>query len=515
MVQKNDDTSAENDAGKKGTVPRNTSAPGDGNSAIPVLRTYEHDARTIKGIKGNAGVRATIAAEKDKKQKAKEDYSRQVKDLLKDSLVLKEKQRSFLAQKSGKSPDRKPPAVDTKPLADMVSGAAEYMKTARASVSPDAGDEKRTPIPLDDHPDSTSTPAPSTVTEPQSGILSRIQQRSARKIPLHTVSPAVPKQAPATPRAESAGGILSRIQQGVFRSGEPKEKLTEEERTAMREQQREIVEKEHLRSAWKSFEKKKEKLQQMGLEARDIRSYGIEAAPRGSPVRRQSALTLLITVILIGALGITVYSVLTRPQDQPGTVPLEELRSVPDVISTEEEVFISIGNLEDEWARISQPSGNRYGFTKFIPYRTTDSGNIQIDLPEFSRLFSVQFPDKLLSSFGSYYFVGRYLSDSGPQGVFIVSVENYGDALVRLLDWERNVINSFVSMFPGLLREGNANLTAVARSVIDNKDVRILSNGEGNVVRYYFFNRGILVFTIGEDSIISMLNNRIRSSNAL
>lgn len=474
-----------------------------GDPIIPVLRTYEHDVHFVKKTKGGADLRAMIAKEKDEKRKAKDVYLRQTKDLLKDSLVLKDKRRSFLNQQKGEVPEKEEPdAVDTKYITEAIAGAAEYMKEGVASGGTDT-DEPAVREPVPEKP-SGGAEAATLGASASSEVCPAIQKKELGAFTVQTSTP-------DTDTVRQNSGILSRIQ-GVFK---PKDTLTETQQKILREKQREAVEKEILRNAWKDFEVKREKLHQMGLEARDIRSYGVDA-PVSRPVRYQNVFAILIVLVLLAGLIITVISIAIRSFDQPGVVSLNELRSVPDVIASEERVFVNTGALSDDWGHISQPSETLRVFTKFVPYRTVGEESVQIDLSGFSRLFSVQFPDKLLTSFGSYYFTGNYTTDSGAQGMFIVSVENYGDALVRMLDWEENVINALVSVFPGMLEPSNSNNTVVQRQVVDNKDVRILRNGDGvSMVRYYFFNRGILVFTVGDEDIIPVINDRIRSSNAL
>ena len=84
-----------------------------------------------------------------------------------------------------------------------------------------------------------------------------------------------------------------------------------------------------------------------------------------------------------------------------------------------------------------------------------------------------------------------------------------------MLNWEKNALNAFSSVFPNTIQSANTENTSVETRLIDNKEVRILKNPKSEYrLMYYFFNRSILVFIVGNEEAIVEINNRIRSANA-
>ena len=283
----------------------------------------------------------------------------------------------------------------------------------------------------------------------------------------------------------------------------------------MKKQQEEIVEKASMRDAWSDFLEKKERVREQGLQARDIRSYGIKE-PKVRVFKKRGIVAIACIFLILACLVVIIASIAIRPVEMPGLVTPEDLNPAPDIVGSEQRVPVDMVSSPDDWDSITRSRGSQNSMTQFIPYTMSGAEPEQVTLREFTSLFSMDIPDSLFTSLHDYYFIGNYTTDSFVNGVFMLSVRNYGDALVWMLNWENNAINSFAGVFPdGRFRTSKPGTTSVTPKIIDNKDVRILENSESpGQLLYYFYNRSLLVFIAGEEEVVGIINNRIRSTNA-
>ena len=79
----------------------------------------------------------------------------------------------------------------------------------------------------------------------------------------------------------------------------------------------------------------------------------------------------------------------------------------------------------------------------------------------FPACLHLRLPTGLQNAFGDYYFVGKYLTEDDVYGIFIASVEKYGDAFVWMRSWEKDVANALSSVFPGFLRQSKTQNNAI------------------------------------------------------
>ena len=232
-------------------------------------------------------------------------------------------------------------------------------------------------------------------------------------------------------------------------------------------------------------------------------------------MRKQGIAAIILVIFILSALVSTIAFVVVRPIDEPGVVDPKDIAPVKDVVTNEQRVLIDVVSSSEDWNSIMRSRADHYTLTQFIPYTQVEQDNVQITFKEFSEFFALNMPDTLFNTFGEYYFVGNYITPSQVNGVFILAVENYGDALVWMLNWEKNAINAFSQVFPDALTQSQPGTTSTVSRAIDNKDVRILSNPESrDQLLYYFFNRSLLVFIVGEEDAVAKINHRIRSANA-
>ena len=63
---------------------------------IPILRTYEHDLRSIKNLKSSSELQKLLVKEAEKKRLEKKEYVEKAKELLKESSKLQDSQNKFI-----------------------------------------------------------------------------------------------------------------------------------------------------------------------------------------------------------------------------------------------------------------------------------------------------------------------------------------------------------------------------------------------------------------------------------
>ena len=495
-------------------------------------------------------MRTILAKEMEEKRTAQEEYLQKTKDIMKDSAVLRDRYRNFTKKQQSVAKGDAPAAPDVQTDKDIpearageraadtqkkagkkarstdvaakdgkknitrsLSGALAYMQSAQKKES-DQKHAAQTPAPSADTSPDNKSPADDTLRD-------GLQSADASDDPSSAANPLMRIQRAAavsadtsdeSPPAEKKGGLFSRLR-GKLR---PEQVFTNEERQQLQQKQDKIVEKESLQSAWKDFKQKKDKLQEMGVRARDVRSYAASAEPStGVFFGGRNIVMALITVGILAGLVFSVFFIASSNPSEPlAPAFTEDEQFSRDVIAGDSESDIALSSL-DTWPSIARADAAQGTVTKFVPYELYGAIPKQIIFEDFARTFSMRIPSDLLFAFGDYYFVGNYAAGNTTHGILIVSVKNYGDALVWMLNWEKNAINSFVSVFPTFFQRSSANNTAVEYRVIDNKDVRILTNPASQTsLMYYFFNRSFLVFVTGDPAIIPLVNARIRSANA-
>ena len=500
--------------------------------SIPVLRTFESDRMRIAQTKGGAELRSVLAREMEKKREAQQEYKKNVKDLMKESLILREKKQNFFKRqrekirgddKEEKNSSARADAPDSEHGNKSASGITKYMMGIAGKNSQDK--LPHTEREIDATADENIAGAESVTMGHSSNEMDNPERQPfgvsmvrPNEIQHPDTADGISNPMASIPAETEAIGadkgkkltILERIRG----KKNPDEEFTKQEREAMKQQQEEIVEKESMRGRWKEFEEKKDRLRAQGIQARDIRSYNVNQEKPPVMQRKNMFAIVLIFIMLISLAAIVIF-VATRPNEGPPVISDTELKPPPNVVNNEHRVLVDISTSPEDWENISRNKGSQNIITQYIPYEINEEKSEQINLREFSAFFGLNLPDGLLETLDDYYFAGNYITNTNPNGLFILQVKNYNDALVWMLNWEKNAINAFHRVFPNTVRRSQPGNTSIERKIIDNKDIRILKNQESEYrLMYYFFNRSTLVFIVGNENVIPYINARIRSANA-
>ena len=450
---------------------------------IPVLRTYHQDTKHIAQTKGGAELRTILAKEAEEKRKAQKEYIKNTKDIMKESAVLRDKYNNFTKKKQksskGAPDDPETQSINRESVNRTLSGAATYIQ----SVHNDATNKQNPP---------TTQPKPPTQDTKIKNTLKESNDKDVGK-----------------------EGVFARVRGKV----PSKSVLSKEKRKSLQHKQQEVIEKESIQNAWKDFKQKKKKLREAGLEARDVRSYTASNEPiPNKPLQKQNILLLIIVFFLLAGLIFFVIIIATSPAEKPViNSNTTNISSVSDVLNSEKKILVNISDSKttpDAWKSITKKDGEQDTITKYVPYKLIGEKESQINFQEFSRAFNIHFPPGLQNAFGNYYFVGKYLTQEKANGIFIASVKKHGNAFVWTHSWEKSMINSFISVFPGFFQKSSMRNVSVTSRIIDNQDVRVIQNTlSKEKMSYYFLGDSILVIIAGDESIIPLINARIRSAN--
>lgn len=468
---------------------------------IPVLRTYHHDTKQIAQTKGGAELRTILAKETEEKRMAQEEYRQNTKDIMKESAVLRDKYRNFKQKK------QKEQVAAVEPDSNIATDE----QSVKSDNNITASDNEITT-----HEQSVDQKKITRTLSGAAAYMQSVQEQSPKQSELNKKAEQ-PAQEPEEQKKEKKG-IFARLRGKDL----PEDVFTQEERELMQQKQQESVEKETIKDAWKNFTKKKKKLQEMGLRARDVRSYAV--TPDGQipnkPLQRQNMLLLaIIFFLLAGLIFFILFLALTPAEESTIDNTDDGALPVPDILSSEKQVFVNTAEAiipSDTWQSITKQDGEQDTVTKYVPYEVINEKESQISFRDFSRSFRLGLPSGLQNAFDSYYFVGKYEGQSSASGILIASVRRYGDAFVWMRNWEKNAINAFSAVFPGVFSQVNVNNVITESRVIDNQDVRVVRHPSSQKeILYYFFGRSILVFIVGDTSAILPINARIRAANTL
>ena len=469
---------------------------------IPVLRTFEHDTSEIIKDKGGSELRTMVVHEREEKRREKKEFQKEVREMNKEALILRNKQNE-IAQTTRKTEIQE--QVADRQLQHVVEGATEYFQNIarEARKEKESVEQKQEPqetSPQKELPQEQPTPQEQSVPQKQhDGEVAEEQRQVVREEVVQQTEP-----------PEIKKGFLAKVRGRIS----PEEAFSKEQRELMQAQQEEVTKKKEVEDAWKQFQNKKENLREKGFMLRDVRSHN-PFPEKNKKLRKQNFIAIgSIAIISIGLI-VLIYSIVTRSTDTVGYIPPSDLRPTQDVVTSEKRTTVNVVDNKEGWEAITTQGGNPFTVTKFVPFEERETGSVQLSLGGLFDVFAVAIPAGFFDTLNSYYFIGNYRTEEELSSILILSVENYGDALVWMLNWEKYAINGLVNLFPNTLKTTNPENTTVEKKVIDNQDVRILKNQlSETAVSYYFFNRSVLVIIVGDEGIIPQINKRIIAANA-
>ncbi|OHA91607.1 MAG: hypothetical protein A2758_00655 [Candidatus Zambryskibacteria bacterium RIFCSPHIGHO2_01_FULL_49_18] len=130
---------------------------------------------------------------------------------------------------------------------------------------------------------------------------------------------------------------------------------------------------------------------------------------------------------------------------------------------------------------------------------------------EFMNLLQSRAPGALVRSFDKLFMIGAI----GENGFMIVKLSSFENTFAGMLSWETSMAGDLLPIFPG-----NNALKAIGSesvfkdAVVKNKDVRILSAGQGtstqDVLLYSFFDNSMLIITDRIEALQTLIERLTR-----
>ena len=214
---------------------------------IPILRTYQSDARDVAQTKGGTELRTVLAKEAEEKRNAQKEYLQKTRDIMKDSVVLQDRYENFSKKEQGQEEKHpiaeKADAADERHVSQSVSGALAYMKSVQTEADKGEGAALKQPEVGTETVPEVSIPTPNEAVS-REGSLSDQARTTASSSPVGTADGSAP---------DKRGGLFGKM----FGRARPEDVFTEDERRDLQGRQEKILEKESIESAWKDFQKRK------------------------------------------------------------------------------------------------------------------------------------------------------------------------------------------------------------------------------------------------------------------
>ena len=271
-----------------------------------------------------------------------------------------------------------------------------------------------------------------------------------------------------------------------------------------------IVEKNKLSRDWKDFEVEKDKVHELGLRVKDIRTLKHEKPEKNPNIWKNVWLFLAFLLVLIGSVAVIVSVFLIPKQEIIN--PSETQTSVTDALIPDKVTLVDVSSTPVEnWRSALKAQQKLSVITKFTPFKTVLEQREIISLEEFLSTFSLRAPNRLISGLGQYYFVGQHKSLGGEDTFFLIlSSENPTDVLSGLFAWERFLAEDISSLFNTTQLSYN-NESAFKLSVLQNQNIRLLQTEGRRKLAHYQFGR-LVVIVLGDIQLISEINQRIRNN---
>ena len=253
-------------------------------------------------------------------------------------------------------------------------------------------------------------------------------------------------------------------------------------------------------------------------------------AEKAEPVLVKRAVTIAVVVLILITLsaGILWISSLGKSSTQLQTTSPNSASAM--FVSGIDKKIVSIDGLtpNDALNAISNALKQTSPFLIVdVTEKTTDGTNKAITSQTFFKKLGIYPPADLLRALTGQFTIGSI----GGQARFLVLKTNYyAGAFAGMLGWEKNSIEKDLQNIlnlqsinnSGILTETNGtstvlasvNQTAFTDSVISNRDVRVLKDGNGSIILLYLFpDNNTVIITSGENSAKIVTDKLLKSTS--
>jgi len=241
------------------------------------------------------------------------------------------------------------------------------------------------------------------------------------------------------------------------------------------------------------------------------------------PWKTTTVIALAILFLIVGSiLAFGAYYAYTlnaapnlAPQFDPAIIFTEARESIDVTGKNEREIMATLAEARRN-TFFSLGSVIEFHLTNLVETADGEKVPVHLDSVDFLNAINATVPTAFKQTLGTDYVLGIHVIDENVPFLILTS-ESYGHTFSGMLQWERNIEEDTIPFFsPG----GNFVKPAIADSentfldtVIQNLDVRILRDKNGDVrLLYAFTNRGTLVIT-NNIRTLTELSNRLGVAN--
>jgi hypothetical protein len=214
-----------------------------------------------------------------------------------------------------------------------------------------------------------------------------------------------------------------------------------------------------------------------------------------APKKRTNVFAFVAGGILVLAGIGSVYAAYRFAVGEP---PLPEETFVPSLIFADERIRLS-GSGEDLRGNLTSGGGlsleDKGVAVAYLSYSTTTKEGVTEIVATGNELFAalrLPAPPVLSRSVGPESTIGLVQVEGETRPFFILRVDSYERSFAGMLEWEATMERDLSSFYPPFPREESASSTPAASfrlsfvdEVIGNRDVRVLRDGEGQVLMLY------------------------------
>ncbi len=289
----------------------------------------------------------------------------------------------------------------------------------------------------------------------------------------------------------------------------PKDKVEhyELEKDVLKTKQEKIIKKKKLEKEWKDFQLEKEKFREKGLRVNDLRKYeNIKATKKKSTSYLYRFVVFVTVVLILSGIAIISYSIITKPEEK--FIPSEEvLFKTNDAFQADKEYIFGIEGGLDSWKNILLTEKKLDLFYRFLIFDGITERHLRLE--EFLSFFSINMPNSLIQSLSDYYLFAKYETDDSTNYILVFETNNYTRSLVSLIAWEESIPKDLLILAPDAFNSNGVISVDINTKTIDNKSVKTIKAENSLPVHYYFFDKKLIVFVIGDEKIINKTNEKI------
>jgi len=217
-------------------------------------------------------------------------------------------------------------------------------------------------------------------------------------------------------------------------------------------------------------------------------------------------------IILIAAAIAGSYYLIQQKKERETPLPI--MNNVETFISYDSSSYLDTtkaNNIFDLLKLINENDQNNSGLIKamFLTRSTQEEPEI-LKATDFLSLINSSAPGALTRSLSGEYLLGKYsnpsaVNEKSRSATFLIfETNNYNQAYVSMLDWEKTMLKDLFILFNINIPESDTSFFEKVWKdvIINNKDARVLygENGEG-VLSYVFVNKNIFVITDSTEAL--------------